>query len=723
MPTATAPSPLSLLETYFGYREFRPLQEDIIRHVLDGKDSLVLMPTGGGKSLCYQLPALCLPGLTLVISPLISLMKDQVDALRQNGVQADFLNSSLSYAEQEEVLHRVRNREITLLYVAPERLAAPPFQELLKDITLSLIAVDEAHCISQWGHDFRPDYRNLTRLRKTFPHVPIIALTATATDPVREDIINSLHMREPQTFLSSFNRPNLHYSVRPKKHAFDDLLGLLKKHDSSSVIIYCFSRKDTESLAVALRQEGLKAAAYHAGLEAGTRQKTQEKFIRDEVQIITATIAFGMGIDKPDVRLVVHMDMPKNIEGYYQETGRAGRDGLPSDCVLFYAPGDRRKHVFFIDQLSDDAERQNAYGKLQHMQDFCELLSCRRSYLLQYFGENREQEQCDGCDTCLTPAETFDATEVTQKIISAVLKTGERFGINHVVKVLLGKNDAKVRECGHTELSVFGIVKDFGEPELRQLSSMLIQRGILQRSQGMYATVSVTGEGRAWLLERRTMKLPRPDAPEVTAKKGKPAMAGEAALFEELRVLRKQLADDRNVPPFVIFGDVSLYEMAALLPQSEESFLRIAGVGKSKLEQFGDVFLRNIRSYCAAHNLQENMQPAAVKPERISRRDASGKISTYEQTKALLQQGLGIAEMAKARGFSETTIVQHVEKLKQDDDSLSIVHMRPAEEDMAIIGAAFKEHQTVALKPVFEHFDGRYSYDTLRMVRMFLAGE
>jgi len=720
MSQATTQSPLSLLETYFGYREFRPMQEEIIQHVLEQKDALVLMPTGGGKSLCYQLPALCLPGLTLVISPLISLMKDQVDALRQNGVQADFLNSSLSYADQEEVLHRLRTKQITLLYVAPERLAAFGFQQVLRDITLSLIAVDEAHCISQWGHDFRPDYRNLTALRTSFPTVPIIALTATATDPVREDIIKSLHMQSPQTFLSSFNRPNLTYSVRPKKNAFDDLLMLLKKHETSSVIIYCFSRKDTESLAVALRQEGYKAAAYHAGLEAGTRQKTQEKFIRDEIQIITATIAFGMGIDKPDVRLVVHMDLPKNIEGYYQETGRAGRDGLPSDCVLFYSAGDRRKHVFFIDQVSDAAERQNAYTKLQHIQDYCELLSCRRAYLLRYFGETWEQDQCEGCDACLTPAEIFDATEITQKILSAVLRTGERFGANHVVKVLLGKNDAKVRECGHDSLSVFGIVKDFGEQELRQLVSMLIQRGVLARSEGMYATISLTDAGHTWLFERRSMKLPKPDVPTVTSKKQKPVMEGEAALFEELRVLRKQLADERNVPPFVIFGDVSLYEMAALLPQSEESFLKITGVGKTKLEQFGGVFLRTIRAYASAHQLQEKAMPAA-KPERIARRSSNGKISTYEETLTLLKQKLSLSQMASQRDVTEGTIIQHIEKLRQHEEAPDIEHLRPSEEDMALISAAFKHFQGYALKPVFEHFEGRYSYDLLRLARMFVG--
>ncbi len=406
--------PLTILKTRFGYDHFRPLQEEIIANVLSRRDTLVLMPTGGGKSLCYQLPALCLDGVTLVVSPLIALMKDQVDALKANGIETAFINSSLTSAEIARVQTQAGKGQIRILYLAPERLAHSGFRNFLHTLNISLIAIDEAHCISEWGHEFRPDYRNLKILRRDFPAVPVIALTATATERVREDIIGQLSLQQGRTFISSFNRANLTYLVQPKQSAFTRLLALLQRHENEPAIIYCFSRKDTEDLAADLNAQGLKALPYHAGLDNSVRRETQEKFIRDQVPIVVATIAFGMGIDKPDIRLVVHYDLPKSLEGYYQETGRAGRDGLPSECVLFYSFGDRMKQDYFINQMEDDAERENARQKLAHMIEFCELQTCRRAFVLGYFGEQWEEENCGNCDVCLAPKEEFDATEISQ---------------------------------------------------------------------------------------------------------------------------------------------------------------------------------------------------------------------------------------------------------------------------------------------------------------------
>ena len=414
-----------LLKQYFGYDEFLPLQEEIISCVMDGNDALVLMPTGGGKSLCYQLPALQLDGLTLVISPLIALMKDQVDALRSNGIEAAFINSTLPFAEINRVQARAQQGDLKILYVAPERLAQASFRYFLSHLKVSLVAVDEAHCISVWGHDFRPDYRKLGELRGSLPRVPFVALTATATERVRRDIVAQLQLNQPQQFIASFNRPDLSYAVLAKgKDSFKTLAQLLLKHKGESAIIYCTSRSDTESMAARLRECGFDAGPYHAGLDGNVRRATQERFIRDDLSIVVATIAFGMGIDKPNIRLLVHYNLPKSLEGYYQETGRAGRDGLPSECVLFYTYGDAEKQRFFIDRIEDGANRANANQKLAQVVEFCELEACRRKHILGYFGENWEEEDCGGCDFCLTPREEFDATVIAQKILSAVIRTG-----------------------------------------------------------------------------------------------------------------------------------------------------------------------------------------------------------------------------------------------------------------------------------------------------------
>lgn len=588
---------LNLLKTHFGYDQFRPLQEKIINNVLAKKDTLVLMPTGGGKSLCYQLPALKFSGVTLVISPLIALMKDQVDSLQANGIKAEFINSTLPYDEIEQIQMRAQEGKIKILYLAPERLSLGHFKEFLKSIEVSFIAIDEAHCISEWGHDFRPDYRSLKNLRNIFPEVPVMALTATATNRVRKDIIEQLGLKNGQSFMASFNRPNLTYIIKPKDRAFENLVMLLEKYKGESVIIYCFSRKNTEDLAEDLRYEGLKAEAYHAGLEQNKRRETQDKFIKDEIDIIVATIAFGMGIDKPDIRLIVHHNLPKTLEGYYQETGRAGRDGLPSECVLFYSYGDKAKQGYFISQIKDKTEQQNAYNKLSQVIEFCELATCRRKYLMEYFGEKWEKDNCKACDSCLTPRAEFDATIITQKILSAVIRTEQYFGTSHIIEILTGSKSKKIRDFNHDTLTVYNIVNDFSRTELRDIIGQLIKGEFLIQDAGRYPILKMTNKGYKFLKNREKINLAKLSEVDVESSKQKESLQYNEKLFENLRVLRKKLADQKGVPPFIIFSDVSLQEMAYYLPQSLENFAKISGVGAEKLAQFGETFLKVITKF------------------------------------------------------------------------------------------------------------------------------
>lgn len=597
---------LPLLKTHFGYDAFRPLQKEIIAEVLNGKDALVLMPTGGGKSLCFQLPSLVLPGLTIVISPLIALMKDQVDALKANGIAAESLHSGLSVDKILDIQNQALSGELSLLYLAPERLALPDFQQFLDKLKVSLIAVDEAHCISEWGHDFRPDYRNLKSLRQQFKGVPMIALTATATKRVQDDILNQLELKKAKVFLSSFNRPNLFYEVRPKKDAFQSLKKVLEEYQGKACIVYCLSRKSTEEIAEKLNQHGIRALPYHAGLTPGQRQANQESFIRDEVSVMVATIAFGMGIDKPDVRLVVHFDLPKSLEGYYQETGRAGRDGLPSLCLLFYSFGDAVRFEGFINDISDEKEREQARIKLIQIQDYCRLNGCRRAYLLQYFGETLI-EKCEACDNCLHPKEFFDASQISKKILSTVYRTHQRFGAGVIAKVLLGKAEPTWLK----NLSVFGIVQDFTEDELMQLTRSLGESGLLNLEISPYPVFKLSQSGERFLKDaaaqinlpvpQKMIKSPKISKTPVKKNKltkkdiSKSNLSGyDEALFQRLRILRKQISDQMGVPPFIVFGDVSLIEMATTKPTNLPQFLEITGVGAMKQEKFGKLFLEVI---------------------------------------------------------------------------------------------------------------------------------
>ena len=709
---------LEQLKAYFGFDRFLPLQEEIITKVLAKRDTLVLMPTGGGKSLCYQLPALRLKGLTLVVSPLIALMKDQVDGLGANGVPAGLLNSTLAAQEASQVQDQARQGKIKILYVAPERLALPGFQRFLQSLDVSLIAIDEAHCISEWGHDFRPDYRNLKSLRRDFPGVPVIALTATATEPVREDIINQLGLDKPEIFISSFNRPNLTYTIQPKTEPLGSLLHLLEKHQGGSAIIYRFSRKATEETALELSERGFSALPYHAGLERDLRRETQEKFIRDQVQIVVATIAFGMGIDKPDVRLVVHYDLPKTVEGYYQETGRAGRDGLPSDCVLFYSYGDRSKQEYFISQIEDDDEREKAHNKLDQVLALCDLQTCRRAYLMEYLGESWPQTNCGGCDICLLPREEFDATEIAQKILSTVIRTGERFGVNYLVDVLRGSANKAVRTRGHHELPVFGISRDVDSDDLKEMVRSLVTNGLLAQNGGDYPTLGVSQRGHKFLKNREKLTLTRPKqaAPvRQVAFPGDRETAYDTKLFDELAALRLEIATDREVPAYQIFGNKSLQQMAFHMPQNELEFSKISGVGDAKLRDFSERFLEVINEYVEATG-----QPAAVNrvPVSAPKNRVRGISMSIRETKDLVAQGLSFEEVAEQRAISETPIRSHLERFIQEGGQVDLGHLMPPEDRRTQIAAAFREMGEARLTPVREFLGDDYTWDELAVVRM-----
>jgi ATP-dependent DNA helicase RecQ len=715
----------TLLKKYFGYDDFRPLQAEIINNVLNNKDTFVLMPTGGGKSLCYQLPALKLPGTTLVISPLIALMKDQVDSLRECGINAEFINSTLLPAQISQIYEQVSSGKTKILYIAPERFAIKDFRDFLKTLDISLIAIDEAHCISEWGHDFRPEYRNLSAARKLFPAVPVIALTATATEKVRTDIIRQLDLQKARLFVSSFNRENLRISVIEKKQAFVKLANLLSEHKQESVIIYCHSRKETEEIAANLNLNKFNARAYHAGLAPNERKLVQELFIKDKIDIIVATIAFGMGIDKPDVRLVVHYTFPKTLEGYYQEIGRAGRDGLTSDCVMFYTYADTRKHQFFINQIDDNILRERAEEKLAEVLNYSELTTCRKKYLLKYFGEASIKDNCGACDICLTVKEMFDATIIAKKIISAVIRTENRYGKNYIIDVLLGKKSQKIKMNKHEQLSVFGIVDDFSEGELGQIVNQLVNLNFLNKSDGKYPTLRVAKKGIQLISGNEILKIAKPmvDVLDKKAGKKKGELSYNKDLFEVLRSIRRELAEKANVPPFVIFGDTSLREMAYYLPSDKEEFAKISGVGAKKLEQYADVFLREISIFARIHNVQSII----IDQKKIKKSNDNIEIKEhrpifYLKTKELLAKKIPIDRIAKNQNVQTATIVNHIEKMLDAGESIDLEYLKLPRDRYETMTKAFKKIGDEKLKPVFEYLKGEYNYDELRLARVLRNG-
>lgn len=588
------------LHEVFGLQEFRPYQQDIIEQVLRGGDAFVLMPTGGGKSLCYQLPALHRPGLTIVVSPLISLMKDQVDALLANGVRAAMYNSTLNAEEARVVMSGIYNGELDLLYVAPERMMRGDFIACLSEIQLALIAIDEAHCVSQWGHDFRPEYAALGMLRQHFPQVPVIALTATADPQTHADIVQVLGLQQARQFATSFDRPNIRYTVLEKQHPQAQLLRFLGGQTDSSGIIYALSRKRVQEVADYLNERGFVAAAYHAGLPADTRKQVQEQFLRDEVRIVVATVAFGMGIDKPNVRFVVHYDVPRHLEGYYQETGRAGRDALAAEALLLFGLQDVATARYHLDQSNNEDQRRIDSHKLNSMIGFAESLTCRRRVLLGYLGEDMESD-CGNCDICLDPPERFDATLAARKVLSCVFRVGQSFGIKHVVDVLRGADNERIRKFNHESLSTYGIGMEFSQAEWLSIVRQLVHRGFLIQDIAAFSVLKLTQKARVLLNNEETLELARPRIVEKARKKKKLGAASELndddqRLFETLREIRKQLAAEQGVPPYVIFGDAALVEMSRERPGNEQEFLEINGVGQVKLERHGAVFLETIAS-------------------------------------------------------------------------------------------------------------------------------
>jgi ATP-dependent DNA helicase RecQ len=619
---------IGTLKRHFGYDAFRPLQEEIIRDALDGRDVFVLMPTGGGKSLCFQLPALMREALTIVVSPLISLMKDQVDALQTSGIAATYLNSTLAQNEAKARWRGLHRGEYRMLYVAPERLMLETFLERALNWNVAQFAIDEAHCISEWGHDFRPEYRELKKLRTHFPDVPMMALTATATERVRADIIKQLKLRDPRCYVASFNRPNLTYRIIPKTAPYQQLLAFIRSRPNDSGIVYCASRKSTESLARNLNEDGITAKPYHAGLTNAERTKHQDAFLRDDVRVITATIAFGMGINKPNVRFVVHYDLPKNIESYYQETGRAGRDGLPSECILLFSPGDVAKQLHFIDEKAE-SEARIARAQLRQMVHYAETRDCRRATLLQYFGEiypaKRDsvaghpppqgygatkttplQVSCESCDNCLQPRETFDGTVHAQKFLSCIYRIHARhgfgFGLGHVVDVLRGADTETIRQRGHNGLSTYAIGSELKRGEWQAIGRELLRLGLVECAAGKFATLSLTPAGLEALRKRTSIVLTKQiEISEKAPRRRAGAIECDEVLFEHLRALRRQLADERKVPAYIIFSDVSLREMARKYPTNSIEFRCIPGVGEQKLKDFGVIFLSEIKNHLAAN--------------------------------------------------------------------------------------------------------------------------
>jgi len=603
---------VSTLKQYFGHDTFRPMQREIIEGVCDGRDSFVVMPTGGGKSLCYQLPALIdgsasgAGGTTVVISPLIALMQDQVAQLQQNGIRATLINSTLDRDEAFDRERRAIQGEYNLIYLAPERLMSTSGSRLLRQLDVARFAIDEAHCISEWGHDFRPEYRMLGSLRDQFAgrftDTPIVALTATATPRVREDILTQLNLRDPAVYLGDFERSNLNYELRPKKDMLRQVGDYLKANPLHEGIIYCQSRRKCEDMAQKLRTLGVSAVPYHAGLDASVREKHQHDFIYGDARVVCATIAFGMGVDKPDVRFVFHADMPRSLEGYYQETGRAGRDGLPADCIFFYSGGDRGKVEHFIEMKEDEEEKKHAYWQLQQVVSFAHATSCRMPLLLGYFGQEHAGT-CGHCDNCATPPKLLDVTVQAQKLLSAIVRTGQRFGVGHVIKVLRGSKEQRVLEYGHDKLSVYGIGADQPAGHWRQLAEQLIHDGTLATSADQYRTLHLTPESKTILKGEREITMPVSRVASTGSNSSRRSAQDDdlgpidSELFEALRALRKALADDQGVPPYVVFGDKSLRQMAASKPTDNHAFLAISGVGQTKLDKYGSVFMQRIREH------------------------------------------------------------------------------------------------------------------------------
>jgi ATP-dependent DNA helicase RecQ len=707
-----------ILKNKFGYDAFRMNQQAAIETVLNKKDCVVLMPTGGGKSLCYQIPALILDGLTVVISPLIALMKDQVDALRNNGVEAEFLNSTQTSREQTAIFQSIRQGKTKIVYVAPERLLQQGdlFIDFLRSVNVSLFAVDEAHCISSWGHDFRPEYIQLGKLKRYFPEIPIIALTATADKLVRKDIFERLLIPEAELFISSFNRPNIHYRIVPKRNSYSQLLDYLESRREESGIIYCLSRNSTENLAADLQAEGFSALPYHAGLDKASRDRHQELFLNDEVKIVVATIAFGMGIDKSNVRFVVHCDLPKNIESYYQETGRAGRDGLESEALLFFSWGDINKLKQFAEVEGNRQQSEIMLRKLKQMGEFGDLKTCRRKFLLSYFGEDLP-ENCGNCDNCLKDFETFDGTIIAQKALSAVYRTGQKMGLGYLVDFLRGSQSQKIWDS-HKTLKTYGVGADVSKNEWFEYFRDLISQGYLKQSDGQFPTIQLTEKSDEVLKGNVRVELIKATVKEEKKHALVPEVAHEyfKDLFEDLKRIRTDFARAENVPPYIVFSDAALVEMATFLPADLSELRKISGVGELKLEKYGADFVEAIREYCEQNNLESRIdlkQPKREKKQR-AKRNEKGQ-NTYEVSLEMFREGFTVDDIARLRGMTRSTIEIHLVRFIQTGE-ITIEDFVPDYKIEPIKDAIEKFRDLGAISPIKEFLGESYTYGEIRAV-------
>ena len=698
-------SALNYLQNTFGYSDFRLQQGEIVQTLINADDALVLMPTGGGKSLCYQIPSLVRNGTGIIISPLIALMHDQVMALRQLGINAAYLNSTLDAGTARQTEADFISGKLDMLYVAPERLTTHGFLSLLRRATISLFAIDEAHCVSQWGHDFRPDYIQLSLLHEHFPDVPRIALTATADEKTRTEIKHRLALENAREFISSFDRPNICYRISEAQgNARNALLRFIQnEHENDSGIVYCLSRKKVEAIATWLTEKGFTALPYHAGLSAEIRQINQQRFLSEDAVIIVATIAFGMGIDKPDVRFVAHLNLPKSMEAYYQETGRAGRDGLPATAWMVFGLQD----VITLKQMMATSTAEEKYKRVEHhkletMLGFTDITSCRRQSLLRYFDENLD-DPCGNCDNCLTPVETWDASVAAQKALSCVHRTGQRFGVNYLVDVLTGKDDDRIRQFGHDSLSVFGIGKELDSKHWRNIFRQLISRNLLSVDLEGHGSLHLTEQCRTILRGEQTLLLRKINNPVKTTRKGRKSFdssnASDNLLWEALRLCRKNLADENDVPPFVIFHDATLSEMMERQPGNHEQLLLINGVGESKLKKYGDIFLKVINDH-----------------KKKEQQDAT---DTVGESLSLFRSGMDINTIASQRNLKPSTIYSHLaDCIEQGELELGDV-IELKQQEINIIHEALLNTDTDSrkLKPVFDALDGIYNYDILRCVQ------
>lgn len=710
------------LNNVFGFQDFRPLQEEIIEQVLQKKDALVIMPTGGGKSLCYQIPALLFDGLTIVVSPLISLMRDQVEQLKQHDIPAICLNSALSPEKYEKNVSRLKSGEVKMLYLAPETLLMPKTRDMLSELKISLFTIDEAHCISEWGHDFRPEYRQLTEVRKDFPEASCLALTATATPRVRNDIKKILKLGDSETFLASFDRKNLFLKVADKDDPLEQILDFLYTRKKQSGIIYCFSRRQVEELYVDLKKEGHSVKPYHAGLSKQVRERNQDAFIRDDISIIVATIAFGMGIDKPDVRFVIHHDMPKNIESYYQQIGRAGRDGLRSDCLLLFSHSDTQKIRYFINQ-KEDKEKKIAEEHLNALLKYLETNVCRRKPLMKYFGETYPNDECGMCDNCLTEdADVQDFTVQAQKFLSCIVRTDERFGAYHIADVLRGSKAKKILEKNHDELSTYDIGTEWPKDQWIQLSKLLLRQGYIKKGEE-YGGLKLEKQAHAVLKGQEKVfgTLDRTDA-TIGDEAGQRTSTEvenkhDSDLFELLRKKRKSLADKNGIPPYTIFPDTTLMEMAYYFPKSEDNLLPIYGVGSAKQKKYGSTFIKIIKEYCDENDIEERQ-----KSLRKRKKKSSGK-KKYEQVAIAFNEGQSIEHLAEEHGVKDATIIRHLKKYFEDGNELrtsgiskaSTLSDRKKDEVME----SFDKVGPEILKPVYEDLDKSVDYNELRILQLY----